>query len=96
MKLKYITNPIRYSKNQIIGFEALLRWNSPQLGSVPPIKFIKVAENPLYHSTRHLGFKNACKFIYDLREQGYGTIVFRLIYHITIIAKIFAILFLIY
>ncbi len=29
---------------QIVRFEALARWNSPQLGVVPPIKFIAAAE----------------------------------------------------
>jgi len=29
---------------QIIGFEALVRWLSPELGLVPPLKFIHVAE----------------------------------------------------
>ena len=69
----YYQPQLDIQKNQIIGFEALLRWNSPQLGSVPPIKFIKVAEET--HCIIPLGtwvLKNACKFIYDLREQGYG------------------------
>lgn len=30
---------------KIIGFEALLRWNNPQLGFVSPFEFIPVAEN---------------------------------------------------
>ncbi len=28
----------------IVGFEALLRWNHPVLGAIPPVKFIPVAE----------------------------------------------------
>ena len=32
------------STNQIIGVEALLRWNHPSRGSVPPDTFIRVAE----------------------------------------------------
>jgi diguanylate cyclase (GGDEF)-like protein/PAS domain S-box-containing protein len=30
--------------NQLIGLEALMRWNSPQLGFVPPSRFVPVAE----------------------------------------------------
>ncbi|MCH8617520.1 EAL domain-containing protein [Undibacterium sp. TS12] len=30
--------------NRIVGFEALLRWTNPQLGSVSPVEFIPIAE----------------------------------------------------
>ena len=35
---------IDLSSGQVIGAEALLRWTHPELGSVPPIEFIPVAE----------------------------------------------------
>ena len=30
--------------NRLAGFEALMRWNSPQLGFVPPSRFVPIAE----------------------------------------------------
>jgi diguanylate cyclase (GGDEF)-like protein/PAS domain S-box-containing protein len=36
--------PQRHSSGDIIGFEALVRWNHPQRGIVPPAEFIPIAE----------------------------------------------------
>lgn len=57
---------------KISGFEALLRWNSPELGFVLPLKFIGIAEE-----TRMIIFigewvlRKACLFIKQLHEMGH-------------------------
>jgi diguanylate cyclase (GGDEF) domain len=58
--------------NRITGFEALLRWNSPELGRVSPLKFIKVAEDTRYIIP--LGtwvIKTACAFLRRIMDMGY-------------------------
>jgi diguanylate cyclase (GGDEF)-like protein len=43
--LRLVYQPqISMKKRQLLGFEALLRWSSPQLGEVSPADFIPVAE----------------------------------------------------
>jgi len=40
----YYQPQIDLQSNQIVGMEALLRWNHPQLGLIPPSDFIPIAE----------------------------------------------------
>ncbi|OWZ83206.1 EAL domain-containing protein [Natranaerobius trueperi] len=57
---------------KIWGFEALIRWKNPELGSVPPDEFIEVAEKN--HFIIPIGewvLDNAMRFLQDLYEQGY-------------------------
>jgi len=52
---------------EIIGFEALLRWNSPKLGMVPPLSFINVAEETGY--IINLGewiLETACNYVMNI------------------------------
>lgn len=57
---------------KISGFEALLRWNNPNLGFVSPQKFIQIAEDT--HLIKPIGewvLKTACSFLKNIHSQGY-------------------------
>lgn len=63
-------------ENRITGFEALLRWNSQELGLVSPLKFIKIAEET--HLIISLGawvLMKACAFIKKLHVRGQNDLV---------------------
>ncbi|WP_192805105.1 bifunctional diguanylate cyclase/phosphodiesterase [Noviherbaspirillum aerium] len=48
--------------NRISGMEALLRWNHPVFGSVPPQRFIRLAEEVgLIHSIGYWAIRTACR-----------------------------------
>lgn len=60
------------ASNQIVGFEALSRMNSPTLGRISPIEFISIAERQ--EKIVPLGYwvlETACKFVNKLYDQGY-------------------------
>jgi diguanylate cyclase (GGDEF)-like protein len=59
--------------DRIDGFEALLRWNSPKLGFVPPDKFIKAAEEmQLIVPLGTWVLRNTCAFLKRLESMGYA------------------------
>ena len=58
--------------NKISGFEALIRWKSPELGFVSPAKFISIAEDTrLIISIGEWVLRNASLFLKQLHQMGY-------------------------
>lgn len=56
--------------NEISGFEALIRWNSPVLGSVSPLSFIPIAEAcQLILPIGAWVLVKACRFIRELQRR---------------------------
>ena len=63
---------IDISRNKIVGVEALVRWQHPVRGLLPPSAFIRVAEDcglivPLGYWVIH----SACKYLNELSSKGH-------------------------
>ncbi len=61
-----------FEKDSIAGFEALIRWNNPELGMISPDRFISIAEEN--HMIIPIGIwvlKTACEFLRRLHRTGY-------------------------
>jgi len=59
----------------VVGFEALLRWDSPEYGSIPPTSFVPLAEQSgLIHSMGHWVLHEACRFARHLDDIGRGDV----------------------
>ncbi|MBI3284405.1 MAG: EAL domain-containing protein [Burkholderiales bacterium] len=57
--------------NRVTGFEALLRWNNPQLGMVSPVEFIPVAEETgMINQIGLWVVQTACQQVAAWEEQG--------------------------
>lgn len=66
---------VSVGEGSIIGFEALLRWNSPAYGPISPAVFIPIAEQSgLIQMIGQWVLQEACRFIKQLSEQGWGHI----------------------
>ncbi|WP_052351791.1 putative bifunctional diguanylate cyclase/phosphodiesterase [Deinococcus pimensis] len=62
---------VRLTDSRVLGFEALLRWNSPVLGSVSPLKFIPVAEaHGLIHALGAWALRRALAQVRVWREAS--------------------------
>ena len=60
---------------KVSGLEALIRWNSPELGLVSPLKFISIAEDThLIISIGEWVIKSACLCLKRLHQQGHEDI----------------------
>lgn len=67
--LLYFQPQIDLRTGTVSGFEALLRWISPELGMVPPLKFIKITEeNGMIIELGEWVLEKACQFIKRLER----------------------------
>lgn len=65
-----------FSSNNVVGVEALLRWNHPVKGNIPPMDFISLAEKTgLIIPIGDWVLEEACKQNKKWQEQGYHPIV---------------------
>lgn len=62
---------IHYKEKKIVGVEALLRWNHPTLGLIPPDDFIPIAEkNGLMSSIGFWVFEEACNQLNNWKSNS--------------------------
>ncbi|MDO9468588.1 MAG: EAL domain-containing protein [Thiobacillus sp.] len=62
---------LEIGSGRVVGVEALLRWHNPELGDVPPARFIPVAENcGLIVSIGAWVMEEACRQAQSLRQAG--------------------------
>ena len=66
---------VNISTGTVVGFEALLRWNTPENGDIPPARFIPVAEQSgLIKVIGARVLREACRFARRLADSGHGAL----------------------
>ena len=64
---------ISYRDNRIVGVEALLRWQHPEYGMIPPDQFIPLAEqNGTILAIGEWVLDQACKQLREWHDQGFS------------------------
>ncbi|EDQ02492.1 sensory box protein [Shewanella benthica KT99] len=70
-QLSLVYQPIVDCRGLVVCVEALLRWNHPQMGNIPPSTFIPLAEGSgLIEELGEWVLLEACAFINTLQETG--------------------------
>ncbi len=68
--LLYYQPQINAKNREIWGYEALLRWNHPELGLIQPLSFIKIAEDSrLIISIGEWVLETACTFVKNVQDE---------------------------
>lgn len=74
--LLYFQPQLDLERGRISGFEALLRWNNPELGMVSPLKFISIAEEThLIISIGQWVLEEACLFLKRIHASGHPDLI---------------------
>ncbi|WP_232284488.1 EAL domain-containing protein [Bacillus timonensis] len=67
---------LNISTKQLIGMEALVRWKHPELGTIPPGKFITLAEETgLIVPLGEWILRESCRQMKEWQENGYQSLV---------------------